>query len=537
MRKRAILLPLLVLAVMAAGMICFDAITVIHEQNIRVMRVRQTQDGRLESYRLAESEKAALFAALASMTDAAPPDGDGLRTYEVRLANRWGFSQQYKITFREDMSVYLQKNESAPMAHITDPAFFYHHEWFAHIYRDRDAPQFRIMRDEEPLAAFSKDYNWHFLRHDGRWVSHRQPGTVEDTESVAVSATDHPIAVVVDKQPDTSRLIIRNRDSGRIVVDQKVDPGHLPYPSSNGLFDYELALQWAGGDNPYRGEAVLKFAVIMDVPETFRLSRRHLVQGEMLEVVACYVTDADAVFMEQSISKNFQWYIHDQMLRGYIPTNYQTEPGVYEIRYGNRESGVEYREEIEVTPYDYRIQKLYISNQIAKETRNEAAYAEFAQYFTPVRKQSEPFRYYTEPFVIPVKGRLTTEFGQTRYVNDAPTSSRHSGLDIAAPRGTEIVAANRGKVVLSMPLILTGETVVIDHGEGLFSVYYHMEERFAEEGQIVERGQPIATVGSTGFSTGPHLHFTMSYYTTNIDPGFLLVGQPITLANFREFLE
>ena len=88
-----------------------------------------------------------------------------------------------------------------------------------------------------------------------------------------------------------------------------------------------------------------------------------------------------------------------------------------------------------------------------------------------------------------------------------------------------------------MPLILTGNTVVIDHGQGLFSVYYHMYESFVTVDQIVERGQKIGSVGSTGFSTGPHLHFTMSYHMMNIESGFLIVGQPITFGNYMEYMK
>ena len=136
---------------------------------------------------------------------------------------------------------------------------------------------------------------------------------------------------------------------------------------------------------------------------------------------------------------------------------------------------------------------------------------------------------------MPVSGRLTTEFGETRYVNDFPTSYRHLGLDIAADEGGEVKAANRGKVVLARSLTLTGNTVMIDHGEGLFSVYHHMRDLSVKTGEIVGRGQKIGAVGTTGFSTGPHLHFMISYYSTNLEPGYFLVGQPITYENYQEY--
>jgi murein DD-endopeptidase MepM/ murein hydrolase activator NlpD len=85
-------------------------------------------------------------------------------------------------------------------------------------------------------------------------------------------------------------------------------------------------------------------------------------------------------------------------------------------------------------------------------------------------------------------------------------------------------------------LKLTGNTVIIDHGEGLFSVYHHMRSLSAKAGEVVERGQKIGEVGSTGFSTGPHLHFMMSYYLMNLEPGYFLVGQPITYENYQELI-
>lgn len=104
-----------------------------------------------------------------------------------------------------------------------------------------------------------------------------------------------------------------------------------------------------------------------------------------------------------------------------------------------------------------------------------------------------------------------------RYVNDALTSYRHSGTDYAVPKGTPVKAPNNGRVNLSMFLTLTGNTVVIDHGLGLFSVYFHMDSLNVEKGQMVVKGDSIGTVGSTGFSTGPHLHYTTSIGKVNFD--------------------
>ncbi len=262
-----------------------------------------------------------------------------------------------------------------------------------------------------------------------------------------------------------------------------------------------------------------------------------ITQGQLLEVVVDDADDPEDIIFEQSIYDQFQWYRENGFLRGYLPTNYSVKPGVYQIRYGIKSKGTESTQEVEVAAYDYNIQYLTVDSKTEKETRSDAAYDEYDKSYTPVRNQSEPSRYYTESFVLPVKGRLTTEFGETRYVNGSPTSYRHLGLDIAAPAGTEVKAANRGKVVMAGSLKLTGNTIMIDHGEGLFSVYHHLKKITVKTGEIVERGQKIGTVGSTGFSTGPHLHFMISYHSINLEPGYFLVGQPITYENYQQFLQ
>jgi murein DD-endopeptidase MepM/ murein hydrolase activator NlpD len=122
-------------------------------------------------------------------------------------------------------------------------------------------------------------------------------------------------------------------------------------------------------------------------------------------------------------------------------------------------------------------------------------------------------------FILPVKDDyvLTTDYGEIRYVNDRITSSRHSGLDLAAPTGTEIYACNSGNVVLSEYLILTGNTIIVDHGLGVFTSYYHLDTLSSQEGDFVSKGDFVGTMGSTGFSTGPHLHWSISIYNTYVN--------------------
>ena len=279
---------------------------------------------------------------------------------------------------------------------------------------------------------------------------------------------------------------------------------------------------------------LVKLGIIMDdnLPLNVVLSKNKLIQGDLLKLYVYHADSASELSLVQDLYPDFKWYDHDSVIQGYIATNYSTAPGRHSLEFTNSETGVVTTKYIDIVARDFRIQKLTVDPNVESSTRNDEAYAEYSKYFNPSREVSSTTKYYSESFLLPTIGRLSTEFGESRTVNGAPTSYRHSGIDIAAPRGAEVLSTNRGKVTLAMPLILTGNSIVIDHGEGLFSVYFHLDKLFVSEGDVAERGQLIGTVGSTGFSTGQHLHFTMSYYQFNIEPGYALYDRSITKDNY-----
>jgi murein DD-endopeptidase MepM/ murein hydrolase activator NlpD len=146
------------------------------------------------------------------------------------------------------------------------------------------------------------------------------------------------------------------------------------------------------------------------------------------------------------------------------------------------------------------------------------------------RSKSNPVFSSTEPFVIPVQGRLSTAYGYTRYVNGKFDGS-HLAVDLAAPAGTPIKATNDGKVVLAEMLYLTGNSIYIDHGMNLFSQYAHLSKLMVKTGDVVKRGDIIGLVGTTGFSTGPHLHFTFWVGNNPVNPNLFFDSTPFQWAS------
>jgi len=128
----------------------------------------------------------------------------------------------------------------------------------------------------------------------------------------------------------------------------------------------------------------------------------------------------------------------------------------------------------------------------------------------------------TDVLAIPVKSsRLTSNFGARRiykYSDGSEGYAVHNGIDYAAPTGTAVHAAAAGRVKMAEERIVTGNTIVIEHLPGVMTVYFHLDSMDVSENVIVERGEEIGTVGNTGLSTGPHLHWELRVGGSAIDP-------------------
>ena len=124
------------------------------------------------------------------------------------------------------------------------------------------------------------------------------------------------------------------------------------------------------------------------------------------------------------------------------------------------------------------------------------------------------------PFQPPVEEYLPTNFGARRVINREPRSP-HAAVDIHLPEGTPVTAIAAGTAVLSGEQFFGGRSVVLDHGGGLYSIYYHLREAAVSEGQRVAKGERIGAVGSSGRATGPHLHFGVRAPGGRVDPTLL----------------
>jgi len=204
---------------------------------------------------------------------------------------------------------------------------------------------------------------------------------------------------------------------------------------------------------------------------------------------------------------------------GLIGVDLDDPPGPRAVAAEGFLDGARVRAEAEVTisPRKFAVQELTLPKGMAEFdnatlARIGAEAAELSRRFSRVT----PPRWRT-PFLPPVEEYRPTNFGARRVINGDPRMP-HSAVDITLPTGTPVRAIADGRVAFAGEQFFGGRSVVIDHGGGVFSIYYHLKEFTVAEGQEISRGDRIGSVGATGRATGPHLHFGVRVPGGRIDP-------------------
>ena len=180
------------------------------------------------------------------------------------------------------------------------------------------------------------------------------------------------------------------------------------------------------------------------------------------------------------------------------------------------------RFEIDVAPKAYASQHLNVppdqvdlsTEDLARHDREGAHLARVLRTFT----ESPPA---TLAMLQPARGQRLSTFGLRRYFNGQPRNP-HAGMDIAAPAGTPVIAANAGRVIDTGNYFFLGRTIVLDHGQGLLSLYAHLKASGTTVAEPVSAGTPIGEVGATGRVTGPHLHFSVYLNAVAVNPALFL---------------
>lgn len=193
----------------------------------------------------------------------------------------------------------------------------------------------------------------------------------------------------------------------------------------------------------------------------------------------------------------------DGSVLGIMPVAVTAKPGIYPLKILDAKGDTLHTASVTVDDAHFPKQNIVVG----KSTKALTPLPGEMEAVAALRDTVSPERHWQEPFQVPTPDCMNSLFGVLRYHNGKPTGTYHKGLDLRSPMGRPIVATADGVVRIAKMFRLHGGTVGIDHGQGLSSIYIHMSKLAAAEGQSVKRGDVIGYVGSTGFATGPHLHW------------------------------
>ena len=222
----------------------------------------------------------------------------------------------------------------------------------------------------------------------------------------------------------------------------------------------------------------------------------------------------------RAFGREWPSYVDNHRWRALIGIDVETRPGRHNVDIATGSGRVAYT--VEVEPRVFRTRRLTVDPDLVNpppeaRERIERETGELNQVWA----NSEGRRLWTGPFIRPVPDPPNSAFG-ARSIYNGQARSPHSGADFLSPEGRPVKAPNAGRIVLAGSRYFTGETVVVDHGMGLFSLFAHLSEIDVKAGDDVAAGDIIGKVGATGRVTGPHLHWTVRLNGARVDPLSLL---------------
>jgi murein DD-endopeptidase MepM/ murein hydrolase activator NlpD len=251
---------------------------------------------------------------------------------------------------------------------------------------------------------------------------------------------------------------------------------------------------------------------------------RSIHQGEVVVFTATTSQPADTMRARAFDRDLATFRLDPTRWQALLGVDIDTAPGSYEVRFEATSAGhtITATSELQITAGAFGRRVLKVDDAFVNPS--EPAIARItsdAREIEHLWMQSEPRRLWDSGFVRPVPGRANGAFGSRSVFNGQPRQP-HGGADFLSPAGTPIHAPNSGRIVLARDLYFTGNTVVIDHGLGVFSLLAHLSVMEIHQGDLVTRGQTIGQVGATGRVTGPHLHWAVRMNGARVDPLSLL---------------
>lgn len=215
------------------------------------------------------------------------------------------------------------------------------------------------------------------------------------------------------------------------------------------------------------------------------------------------------------IGKKIYFNPSTESLKAIVAIDYFVEPGEYDLSISSNGSVI--KRTVEVVKKGYEVQRLTLPKNMVELSPQNSARVEREQRRMAALWPNETDRSWMGDFINPLEGEIITPFGVRRFINNTPKSP-HTGVDVAGEKGDKIHAPNNGIVALIDNQFFAGKALVLNHGQGIYTMFFHLSKVLVKPGQTVKKGDVIALVGATGRATGPHLHWGVRVQGARVDP-------------------
>lgn len=388
---------------------------------------------------------------------------------------------------------------------------------FDPIYTHRSPPLIILQNNSDKYKPEPGYFEWKFRKTDNNYYDSNFEQS-DNNENISLTINDSRLPeVIFENRPDTVTWSFSQNDK---IIFVSEDMQNSTLSLNDGTYQCSLTLQWLINDNrEFYGKSQYNFKIQIDNPPKIRISSLETYPGELLVITAEHVNQGENVTIKTDIDFKPNVFGKGAEKTILLPVSYFHRANkTYSIQVNAGDISETFK--VEVLDKEFTTQYLTIDTKIAAATRNDESAREVTEKIAPLRPVCDEEQYWEGSFIQPVEGGRVRpyDFGKRRYVNNTPTSYRHNGLDIGQDEGTPVKAVNHGRVLFADYMIGTGYTVIIEHGYGLKSWYYHMLSLNVKTEDMVKKGDIIGLVGSTGFSTGPHLHLAISVNNIYVNP-------------------
>lgn len=495
----------------------------INTSDITEIEIVNTTSGEKDSI-TSDSETAKDIIAAINKKEKADSEIPPLFEFEIYV-KKGTKSDGYIMSFDvENQKVYLSKDDTVYEVKDNIAKDLLLNESFSFAYVYNTINRIYLYNNGE-IKIPNIQYEWNYKNINDELKS--ETGMLSDgNENITIKKNDK-FDIKFDVVPDTQ--ITRVYFDGNVIYTGKNITEAINSIQNDGEYFIESEYRWNQKNDSAYGKQTMSFTANIDNPADFTVISNENYPGNILIISIDNLNKDETVNLKtNAVKTDINIYPYGEKFMSILPLDLYLSPNDYEISaVFNEGTNTEYVQTkiLSVKKKEFKTQYLTVSEELNNSNNDYKSIQEFAQYVKPARMESVPKKLWEGQFIMPIEGKLTTDFAEIRYVNNEMSSSRHSGIDLAAPTGTDVKAPNNGKVTLAMNgLLSTGNTLVIDHGMGLFTSYYHLDTITVKVGDVVEKGSVIGTVGTTGFSTGPHLHYAVSIYNSYVNTYQVLSG-------------